>query len=458
MPAVALLVALLIANSFLRRSKRIAPLSRAELLCIYLIVSASLPVAGFGMIRFLVLNLGNTFFFSTPENKWGEMQEHLPAWMVPNEPVRAFAGFYRGYSTPPWGDWLVPVVVWSVYIALLVGGGLCFTLLIRRRWIEEERLTFPIAARPLEMTQPGGGFFRSPLLWAGFLLPFIGQSLLALNALFPSVPAFQIKAKWYPVFNSLPWSAFGSVPIGFYPLSIGLAYLVPLDVSFSCWFFFLFTRLEAVFGAMAGYSQGATSSAAARFPYAEEQSAGAWLMLGLLTLWGARAHLRRSWRSPAGIGLIACAAGAVLFWVLAGMQLWAAVAILALYGLYLVAGMRIRAEAAGSGSSSARVESELAGGEHAWHGRLDAGHAGADADHARLHYRSSRPPNAVPSGDVEDGRARGSEAPPDDHRVPDRPRCCPARRVRHLANRVVPLWGGREGGELSPGEGEHRLQ
>lgn len=347
MPAVALLVALLIANSFLRRSKRIAPLSRAELLCIYLIVSASLPVAGFGMIRFLVLNLGNTFFFSTPENKWGEMQEHLPAWMVPNEPVRAFAGFYRGYSTPPWGDWLVPVVVWSVYIALLVGGGLCFTLLIRRRWIEEERLTFPIAALPLEMTQPGGGFFRSPLLWAGFLLPFIGQSLLALNALFPSVPAFQIKAKWYPVFNSLPWSAFGSVPIGFYPLSIGLAYLVPLDVSFSCWFFFLFTRLEAVFGAMAGYSQGATSSAAARFPYAEEQSAGAWLMLGLLTLWGARAHLRRSWRSPAGIGLIACAAGAVLFWVLAGMQLWAAVAILALYGLYLVAGMRIRAEAGG---------------------------------------------------------------------------------------------------------------
>jgi len=72
MPAVALLVALQVANSFLRRSKRIAPLSRAELLCIYLVVSASLPVAGFGMIRFLVLNLGNTFFFSTPENKWGD--------------------------------------------------------------------------------------------------------------------------------------------------------------------------------------------------------------------------------------------------------------------------------------------------------------------------------------------------------------------------------------------------
>ena len=223
MPAVALLVALLIANSFLRRSKRIAPPSRAELLCIYLIVSASLPVAGFGMIRFLVLNLGNTFFFSTPENKWGEMQEHLPAWMVPNEPVRAFAGFYRGYSTPPWGDWLVPVVVWSVYIALLVGGGLCFTLLIRRRWIEEERLTFPIAALPLEMTQPGGGFFR-----ARFLGPASAPSWAeppGLNA-FPSVPAFQTKRSG--ILSSTPPERLGVPTLS--PPPSGWPIWFPLDV------------------------------------------------------------------------------------------------------------------------------------------------------------------------------------------------------------------------------------
>ena len=200
MPAVALLVALLIANSFLRRSKRIAPLSRAELLCIYLIVSASLPVAGFGMIRFLVLNLGNTFFFSTPENKWGEMQEHLPAWMVPNEPVRAFAGFYRGYSTPPWGDWLVPIVVWSVYIALLVGRALLHAAhpaALDRRGAAH--LSHRGAAAGDDAA--GGRLLPQPASSGRLPAPFIGQSLLALNALFPSVPAFQIKAKWYPVFN-----------------------------------------------------------------------------------------------------------------------------------------------------------------------------------------------------------------------------------------------------------------
>ena len=347
MPAVALLVAMVAGNRAVARRWHVRPLSRAEMLCIYLMVSAALPIAGFGMIRFLLPNLGNTFFLSTPENKWAEVQAHLPAWMVPRHPEQAFEGFYRGYSTPPWGDWLLPIVVWSLYIGLLVGAGLCFTLLIRRRWIEDERLTFPIATLPLEMTAPEGRFFRSPLLWIGFAIPFVLQSLLALNAMFPAVPAFQLKAKWFPLFSSLPWSAFGSIPVGYYPLSIGLAYLVPLDVSFSCWFFFLLSRFEAVLGAMAGYSQGATGSTAARFPFPEEQATGAWIALGLLLLWGARAHLRRDWRTAPGIGLIVCLAGLVAFWALAGMQIWAACLILAFYCLYLVAGMRIRAEAGG---------------------------------------------------------------------------------------------------------------
>lgn len=346
MPAVALLVVLLAGNVALRRWTRVRPLARAEMLSIYLIVSAALPIAGFGMIRFLVINLGNTFFFATPENKWAEMQPHLPSWMLPGNPHATFEGFFRGYSTPPWSAWIVPVIVWSLYIAMLVIGGLCLTLLLRRRWIEEERLTFPIALLPLEMTQQGGKFFRNPLLWIGFALPFVAQSLLALNAMFPSVPAFQIKARGYPLFSALPWSAFGSLPIGYYPLSIGLSYLVPLDVSFSCWFFFLFTRFEAVLGAMAGVTEGA-GGAASRFPYAEEQSTGAWLALGVLALWGVRHHLRENWRTAPGIGLIVCSAGALLFWVLAGMQMWAATLILIFYALYLIAGMRIRSEAGG---------------------------------------------------------------------------------------------------------------
>ncbi len=351
MPAVTLLVLLLAANAVLSRFTHLKPLSRAEILSIYLIVSACLPVAGFGMIRFLLMNLGHTFFFASPENRWGEMQEHLPRWLVPANAKQAFEGFYRGYSTPPWADWAGPIFVWSLYLALLVIGGLCFTLLIRRRWIEEERLTFPIAVLPLEMTQPSSRFFRHPLMWAGFALPFIGQSLLALHAMFPTVPAFTIKAegssRWLSLSDRLPWSAFGSIPIGFYPVSIGLAYLVPLDVSLSCWFFYLLTGFEAVLGAMVGYAQGASGGAAARFPFAEEQATGAWVALGLLTLWGARAHLRAGWRSGPGIGLIACAVGLLGFWVLAGMQAWVAAGILFFYALYLIAGMRIRAEAGG---------------------------------------------------------------------------------------------------------------
>ena len=88
----------------------------------------------------------------------------------------------------------------------------------------------------------------------------------------------------------------------------------------------------------------ASGSSGARFPYLEEQAAGAWLCLGLLALWGWRRHARRQWRSPAALGFMACAAALFGFWILLGMQAWVVGLILVLYLLLLIGGMRIRAQ------------------------------------------------------------------------------------------------------------------
>ena len=44
----------------------------------------------------------------------------------------------------------------------------------------------------------------------------------------------------------------GPIRISLYPFSIGLMFFTPLDLSFSCWFFWLLTRLQMVVTDMFG--------------------------------------------------------------------------------------------------------------------------------------------------------------------------------------------------------------
>jgi hypothetical protein len=244
----------------------------------------------------------------------------------------------------PWEAWIGPILVWSVVIALLCAAGFCLSLLLRERWIEQERLTFPTVHLPLAMTESGGGLFRHRLFWLGFALPATFQSLLALNALYPSIPAVQLRVHYYPTFTSLPWSGFGTFPVGVYPLAVGLAYLIPTDASVSLWFFYVFTKVVAMVGASFGIEVADAGASGARFPYLEEQAAGAWLCLGLLALWGVRRQAAKLAHSPAAVGLGISLAALLAFWIGIGMQAWVAVVVLGLYLLLLIGGMRIRAQ------------------------------------------------------------------------------------------------------------------
>jgi hypothetical protein len=341
MPAVACLTGLLAVNGWVARRAPALALSRAELLFIYLVLSCGLPVAGFGMVRFLLPILGAAVVPAVGSGALG-VGQHLPAWFLPEAPAASFAGFFHGGRAVPWSAWRGPLLVWSGVILLLCTAGVCLSLLLRERWIEEERLTFPAVYLPLRMTE--GGLFRHWLFWLGFAIPALFQSLLAVNALYPSVPAVQLRAEYYPLFPQRPWSAFGAFPVGVYPLAVGLAYLIPTDISFSLWFFYLLPKLVSVAGEAWGLETADGGARGARFPYLEEQAAGAWLCLGLLGVLGARRQLRRLARMPAAWGLAASVIGLVLFWTAAGMQAWVAGVVILLYGLLLVAGARIRAQ------------------------------------------------------------------------------------------------------------------
>ena len=59
--------------------------------------------------------------------------------------------------------------------------------------------------------------------------------------------------------------------------AVGLAYFMPLDLCFSCWFFFVWRKGQQVLGELYGWNDPANVG----WPYFREQSCGAWIGLAL---------------------------------------------------------------------------------------------------------------------------------------------------------------------------------
>src|SRR4029450_4102525 len=95
--------------------------------------------------------------------------------------------------------------------------------------------------------------------------------------------------------EGVPWSAAGRIPVSSFPFAYGLAFLLPLQIGFSCWFFFLLSRVELVLVAAYGHTD------VNGFPYAKQQGVGAALGSGLIVLWMARSHLARAGRAALGL-------------------------------------------------------------------------------------------------------------------------------------------------------------
>src|SRR5262249_29949475 len=139
-------------------------------------------------------------------------------------------------------------------------------------------------------------------MWAGFLLAMLLENLAGVAYLIPSIPFVPIKPfdsrlNLSYLFTTPPWNAVGEVQLSFYPVVIGLVYLLPLDVAFSCWFFFLVRKLEDVLMAALGFRDPGVSQALSRMPYYGEQAGGAFIGFALFSLWGMRSYLKEVFRA-----------------------------------------------------------------------------------------------------------------------------------------------------------------
>ncbi len=365
----ALLTVCLLLNPLLKLLRRSFGLSPRELVLLYSMLMVASPVMSIGCVHFLLPTMTSARYFATPENKWEELFfEFIPSWLGPTDQRDVLDFWESSPRAVPWLLWLRPIALWSVFVLAMYLAMYGLNSIIRRQWIDRERLTFPLVYLPLEMAREDPGrllssFYKNWLMWTGFALAVVLQSFPGLHTYYPAWP--DLKVKHYPLtpfMREPPWNAVGSFALSFYPCMIGFAYILTTEVSFSGWFFYLFSKAERIFGRAIGWT-GVAGSGFGHFPFEEYQSAGAWIALVLFALWIARPHLLQVLRSALGWlreeneadaplthrgGVVAALGGiaVMLLWLsAAGLHAGVAAILLVIFFIFILALTRIRAEA-----------------------------------------------------------------------------------------------------------------
>ena len=355
--AVFTLVVLIALNVFLRKfSPRIA-FNPAELLLIYIMVTMVSTISGHAMMAILMGTLAHPFWFATPENEWAQLfLHHIPEWLTVHD-SEWLAGYYEGESSIYFQEhlriWVKPILIWSSFIFLLYGSLLCLGLLLRKQWMEREKLSFPLTQLPLQMVT-NRKFFLSRALWIGFGIAAILRVLGGLHDLFPVIPTFPTSFRLDRFITERPWNAVGYVSMSFNLAIVGLTYFMPLDLAFSTWFFFWLTRAERVIASALGLTNIGKL-------YLNERASGAWVGIAVLTIWMGRRHFIRffkhllgveqgddvnepfSYRTTAILTVLSIV-GVFGFCYLAGMSLWVIAVFYLLFVAFAIAIGRVRAE------------------------------------------------------------------------------------------------------------------
>jgi len=330
-------------------------LQTGELLLVHLALTVQSVFIGHDAMVSLMGVIPAAAWFETPANRWQTLFfDYLPDWLVVTEKavVRSFyLGGSKFYGSGLERFWLMPALAWTLLLTCLFVAYLALTTPFYRRWAHEERLAFPILRLPMDIAE-GRLNWRTPSFWLGFAVAGFVDMVNHLNWLFPRIPFLRVRARdrdlaWY--LTEPPFNAIGSTPLALYPFIIGYGYLMPLDLCASAWFFYLLRKVERVGGAWLGLT------GLPRFPYENEQAAGAALGIAALTLWRSRFSLRAFCQgassghpmAPAMTLLLLVVAIGVcwLMAVRAGMRPTTATAFWAIHFLIALTVTQLRAEA-----------------------------------------------------------------------------------------------------------------
>ena len=292
--------------SFLRWLVPKKAFSQGELVTSYVMMTIASALAGHDSLQLGIPAVeGFPIWFQSQQNSlgWDKFNSFFPKWAMVQD-LTILKPLYEGrgseilYTKPHLMAWALPVFAWCSFILALGSVMICMNVILRKQWMDNEKLSYPIIQLPMAMTQDGGSlkFFQNRPFWIGILLGGALDIWNGIATLSPSVPLIVVRhddpgRDLGQFFHAYPWSAIGNMPLPLYPFIIALGYFLPLDLSFSLWFFYLFKKGLLVLTAVMGIEPGRLST----FPYLNQQSFGAWFAIIAMALWTAKGHFKLVW-------------------------------------------------------------------------------------------------------------------------------------------------------------------
>lgn len=304
---IGLMFLLMIMNSIFSRILPKWVLSPAELIVIFVMTTLSATICSAKLLQYLFPSLLWVFYYPAEYEGFSKYAQYLPSFFIPQdkEVIREFFlgghKFWRFFQFDVLKFWILPILFWSVFLFLLLWVMMCLSSILRRQWVDQEKIQFPVIELPLMLAKKNniGYLLSNKLLLTGFTVTFLILSMNYLSSLYPTVPRIPMSELdiGSKLFTSEPYTSVNPILTVWWPYAIGLCYLIPLDVSFSCWFFFVFIRILVVIAAMLGIRDGTPGFGATQFPYFEYISEGAWLGMFIVVMWSAKGFLKQLWRN-----------------------------------------------------------------------------------------------------------------------------------------------------------------
>ncbi|MBN1930838.1 MAG: hypothetical protein JW786_04430 [Desulfobacterales bacterium] len=288
-------------------------LTGKEILMAWILMVLVSGIAYTGLVRTFFINLTAPFHFATVGNRWREiLHPLLPKALYPQNEM-AIENFYNGLSGGrqmhwwevihriPWETWLLPLIIWGIFILLCYFVMLCLVNILSRQWLHNERMNFPLLQVPQVMEEALdnngiGRFLKNRFLLAGLMVPIFLHLLNGLHFYFPTVPQLPtliLAGPYFPQYGL--FSGFQKLKIYIYPAFIGFAFLTSRQISFSFWIFFILGGLLIGLLNLIGYNIPAAALGITFGPTLsrpeETQMIGAYGVFFLFILWLARHHL-----------------------------------------------------------------------------------------------------------------------------------------------------------------------
>ncbi len=162
--------------------------------------------------------------------------ERISPLLIP-QGEEALLGFYTGRTSVPWDAWITPLILWSLFFMAFFLVAICLATLVKKRWTEVDRLTFPLAVPIIQIANvdeknPLGPLWKNNAVRLGVIFPIIYYGSNILNTYWPVIPAMNLNYNFQYMFESPvgQWIAIAWATFRVTPMSVGILYQVPNDL------------------------------------------------------------------------------------------------------------------------------------------------------------------------------------------------------------------------------------